>query len=78
VYKRQGIYWRKTSPRGAIWSMIITAGVGLFWVAYKAIYNVFPIHPNLTETYVSVLTSFVMTILLSYMMPKEKENTLSV
>jgi SSS family solute:Na+ symporter len=30
-----GIYWKKTSQRGAIYAMLVTAAVGLLWVSYK-------------------------------------------
>jgi SSS family solute:Na+ symporter len=60
------IYWKRTSPKGAVIAMIITGIVGLFWVAYKAMYGQFPIHPAVTETYASVIVAFVSTIVLSF------------
>ena len=59
------IYWNKTSPKGAIWAMILTGFVGLFWVGYKAMYGHFPIHASLTETYASVITAVISTIVFS-------------
>jgi SSS family solute:Na+ symporter len=60
-----GIYWKKTSQRGAIYAMLVTAAVGLLWVSYKAITGTYPIHPQFNETYISVLTSLVFTIVFS-------------
>ena len=60
-----GIYWKKTSEKGAIYGMLITASVGLLWVLYKAINGTYPIHPQFNETYVSVITALVSTIVSS-------------
>lgn len=60
-----GIYWKKTSEKGAIYAMLVTATVGLLWVACKAISGTYPIHPQFNETYISVLTAFVSTIVFS-------------
>lgn len=57
-----GIYWRRTSKKGAIYAMIITGIIGLFWVLYKGAVGHYPIHPMLTETYVSVITATVCTV----------------
>jgi SSS family solute:Na+ symporter len=65
-----GIYWRATSPKGAVWSMVATAGVGLFWVLWKAGTGSFPIHPALTETYAAVMAALVLTPILSRAFPK--------
>ena len=67
-----GIYWKKTSEKGAVWGMIATAIVGLFWVAYNAIVGHFPI-PGVTETYISVITALVSTVIFSLVFKKEKE-----
>jgi SSS family solute:Na+ symporter len=60
------IYWKRTSPKGAIMAMVITGVVGLFWIIYKALYGQFPIHPAITETYASVIVAFVTTIVFSF------------
>lgn len=67
-----GIYWKKTSQRGAIWSMFLTASVGFLWVAYRAEFGHYPIHPMITETYASVIVAFISTIVFSVLFPKEK------
>ncbi|MBE6877741.1 MAG: sodium:solute symporter family protein [Ruminococcaceae bacterium] len=67
-----GIYWKKTSEKGAVWGMIATAVVGFFWVAYNAIVGHFPI-PGVTETYISVITALVSTVIFSLVFKKEKE-----
>lgn len=59
------IYWRKTSPRGAVYAMIITSLAGFFWVFYKAKYGHFPIHPAFTETYAAVVMAVISTIALN-------------
>lgn len=60
-----GIYWRKTSSQGAIVAMVLTAAVGLGWVIYKSIFGEYPIHPQLTETYISVIVALVSTVVFS-------------
>ncbi len=60
------IYWKRTSPKGAVVAMVFTGIVGLIWVAYKAVYGRFPIHPAITETYASVIVAFISTIVFSY------------
>lgn len=71
-----GIYWKKTSQKGAIYAMLVTAAIGLSWVAYKAITGTYPIHPQLSETYISVLTALVCTIVFSLIFKKTaKEET---
>ncbi len=65
------IYWKATSPKGAIYSMVFTAVVGFIWVAYKAIYGEFPIHPALTETYASVITAVFATVFFSILFKKD-------
>jgi SSS family solute:Na+ symporter len=69
-----GIYWRATSPTGAVWSMLATAGVGLFWVAWKGWTGSFPIHEAMTETYAAVIAALVLTPILSHAFPKEPKS----
>lgn len=64
-----GIYWKKTSEKGAVWGMIATAAVGFFWVAYNAVTGHFPI-PGVTETYISVITAFITTVVFSLVFKK--------
>ena len=66
-----GIYWKKTSQKGAIWSMLLTAIVGFIWVAYKAQTGHYPIHPMITETYASVIAALISTVTFSYMFKKK-------
>jgi SSS family solute:Na+ symporter len=67
-----GIYWKKTSEKGAVWGMIATAIVGFFWVAYNAVVGHFPI-PGVTETYISVITALISTVIFSLVFKKDKE-----
>ena len=72
-----GIYWKLTTEKGAILSMILTGAVGLFWVAYKGFTGTFPIADWMTETYAAVLTAAIATIVFSLMYPKKPEPQLS-
>lgn len=69
-----GIYWRKTTPKAAIWAMLMTAFVGFFWVIYRSVYGQFPIHPELSETYASVMVALISTVVFSlFFSPVNKE-----
>jgi len=70
-----GIYWRRTTQRSAIWAMLLTAAVGIFWVAFKGRFGYYPISPYLTETYAAVITAFVSLVVLSLVFSNERENT---
>ncbi|MDD4402411.1 MAG: sodium:solute symporter family protein [Desulfitobacteriaceae bacterium] len=63
------IYWKYTSRRGAVWAMIVTGAVGLFWVAFKAQTGSFPISPEFTETYAAVITAVISTVVFSLVLP---------
>ena len=65
-----GIYWKQTSEMGAVYGMVATAAVGLFWVAYNAAVGHFPI-PGVTETYISVATALVTTVVCSLLFRKK-------
>ena len=67
-----GIYWKKTSQKGAICGIICTGVVGAFWVIYNGVVGHFPIHPAITETYAAVVTAFVTTVIFTKIFPKEK------
>ena len=60
-----GIYWKKTSQKGAIIVMVLTGAAGLFWVCYKSVCGVYPIHPMFSETYIAVIVAFVSTVVCS-------------
>lgn len=68
-----GIFWNKTSEKGAIIAMIVSAFTGLFWVAYKAISGTYPIHPQLNETYISVFVALVTTVVFSLIFKKDRK-----
>jgi len=61
------IYWRKSTNSGAFRSMILTAAVGFFWVAWKAVFGAFPFHPAFSETFAAVLTAGISMPVLSLM-----------
>ena len=64
------IYWRKSTNNGAFRSMVFTAIVGFFWVAWKAVFGVFPIHPSFSETFAAVLAASISMPLLSLLEKK--------
>jgi len=66
-----GIYWKKTSQKGAIYSMVLTAIIGFIWVIYQARVGQYPIHPSFTETYASVIVATISTIIFSIIMPNK-------
>jgi len=68
-----GIYWKKTSSKGAIWGMIVTAAVGIFWVSYNAVTGHFPIHEGFTETYASIVAAAAGTVIFSLVFRRENE-----
>ncbi|MDR1621859.1 MAG: hypothetical protein LBS00_05750, partial [Synergistaceae bacterium] len=68
-----GIYYKKTSEKGAIWGMMTTAIVGLFWVIYNGVTGHFPIHPSISETYASVVAAFISTLAFSWKFPRPRK-----
>lgn len=60
-----GIYWKKTSQKGAIYGMVCTVAVGIFWVAYRSIAGHYPLHPAISETYASIFAAAVATFFFS-------------
>ena len=63
-----GIYWKKASGKGAIWSMICTAVVAVGWVAFKLAAGHYPVSIGsfaITETYAAVVVATVCTIIFS-------------
>ena len=63
-----GIYWRKASQKGAIWSMICTAVAAVAWVAIKLATGSYPLSIGsfaISETYIAVVVAFVCTIVFS-------------
>lgn len=68
-----GIYWKKTSQNGVCMGLVLTLIVGCFWVIYKSIYGVYPLIPWFSETYVSVLTALISTLIFSRLFPNRKK-----
>lgn len=69
-----GMYWKFTSQKGSVWAMILTAATGLFWVIYKACFGHFPIHPILTETYISIIVAIISIIVFSLIFSNNKSS----
>lgn len=68
-----GIYWKGTTSKGAIYSMILTTAIGFIWVIYHSKTGHYPIHDGFTETYASVIVAFISTIGFS-LFTKENNN----
>lgn len=68
-----GIYWKKTSERGVGAGLILTMAVGSFWVIYKSINGTYPVCSWFSETYASVITALVSTVVFSLFMPDRKK-----
>ncbi len=69
-----GIYWKRASEKGSIWSMILTAVVAVSWVAIKIITGSYPIVIGsfaVTETYAAVVVAFVTMIIFSLIFPNK-------
>ncbi len=71
-----GIYWKKTSSKGAVWAMLTTALVSIVWLIYNSIYGHYPI-AGLNETYAAVVTAFVSTILFSLIFVKPEQGKIT-
>lgn len=69
------IYFKQTSEKGAIYSMAITAIVGVFWVAYNAITGTYPIHEYFTETYASVTVALISVLVFNAIFKDKKKIT---
>lgn len=54
-----GIYWKKASEKAAVYAMVSTGIVGLFWVVYKNAAGSYPIFPQVNETYAAVITALI-------------------
>lgn len=67
-----GIFWKKTSEKGAIISIIITGVIGGFWVVWKAAMGAYPLAPWITETYAAVIAAAISTLLFSLIFPKKE------
>lgn len=57
-----GIYWKKTSEGVAIFAMLMTGIVGLFWVVCKNVTGNYPIFSQFNETYAAVITALGITV----------------
>jgi solute:Na+ symporter, SSS family len=71
-----GIYWKKSSQKGAIISMILTAIGAIGWVAIKLVTGSYPLKFGdfaITETYVAVVIALVCTIIFSLIFKQSKE-----
>lgn len=64
-----GIYWKKTSERGAVIAMAAAGLTGLFWIVWKSIFGAYPVAPWLTETYAAVIATAAATLLFSLAFP---------
>lgn len=72
-----GIFWKRTSPRGAVLGMISTVVIGCFWVLYNKIAGHFPINAAISETYASISTALVTTIFFSVLFPRREDEEIT-
>lgn len=72
-----GIYWKKTSEKGAVYGMICTAIVGLGWVVFNGITGHYPI-PGVSETYISIITALFTTVAFSKIFGKDNQSQLPI
>ena len=71
-----GIYWKKSSQKGAIIGMILTAIVAIGWVGVKLVTGSYPIKIGsfaITETYAAVVVALVATIIFSLIFKQTKQ-----
>jgi SSS family solute:Na+ symporter len=68
-----GIFWKDMNQAGAITGMAATAVLGAFWVIYKKAFGAYPI-PALSETYIAVITSFVVSVAVSLLTNRRTKN----
>ena len=64
------IYWKRTSPKGAMLALLFTGLTVIFWVIYKTVFGSFPINPALTETYASIIVATFSTVSFSLIFKK--------
>lgn len=72
-----GIYWKRASERGAIWSMILTAVVAISWVAVKVATGSYPLYIGsfaVTETYAAVVVALITMLLFSLIFPDKGDD----
>lgn len=76
-----GIYWKKSTEKGAIWSMILTALVAISWVAIKVATGSYPLYIGsfaVTETYAAVVVAFITMIIFSLIFKDKDKNNVQV
>lgn len=66
-----GIYGRRINAFFADVAMILTLGVGLFWVIWKTYRGSYPLSPYLTDTYACVIVAFLVTAIGTLFFPKK-------
>ena len=71
-----GILWKRTSEEGAISAMVLTGVAGIIWIVHKKVTGTYPLHPNFSETYISVLVALVTTVAVSVVYNVFKKNQL--
>ena len=46
-------------------AMVLTGVAGIIWIVHKKVTGTYPLHPNFSETYISVLVALVTTVAVS-------------
>jgi SSS family solute:Na+ symporter len=62
-----GIFWRRMSQMAAVLSMGLTACVGIIWVWFKNLTGHYPVSQYLTETYASLITELLFSVVFSFL-----------
>ncbi|MCD8068915.1 MAG: sodium:solute symporter family protein [Lachnospiraceae bacterium] len=68
-----GIYWRNITQTGAVLAMAATGLVSFFWIFYKNQTGTYPVSAGFSETYAAVLTSVLVTLFVSLILKRKKE-----
>ena len=67
-----GIFWKYTDEDSVVYAMGVTGILSFIWVLYNRIYGDYPIR-NVSETYIAMLSSLVVSVILSLIERKKKK-----
>lgn len=69
-----GLFNRRYKEKQAIISMIMTLFTSIFWIGYKGMFGHYPIHPEITETYIAVIVASFSSIILTALTGEGKKD----
>ena len=67
-----GIYWKNYEECSAVVAMIITSTLSIIWIMYKHFKGAYPINPDITEVYVAIFSTIVVSLLMSIIFGRSK------